>query len=744
MGGVYGASSDGSSRFAARSKGPDTHGAEGRIVERSLQEYQEGESAADIDTPDEDEPQPWHAAFDSREGIAGMLDDLPGSEAGDSAESPEALTDSYDQFFDRMDEMSAAADEATQAQAAALGGSAEEREAARTYDTEDIRRDKTGVGGRDQGRRNAEEQRMRRGTDVAGPHSVPWSEDGGPPQNQTLQTQERIEGEANELNDISEEAHQGIDHSERAAAVRTTTPARTDPADGVLDSVTVENPFDDLSHQVAVDTDGDWASSLSESNGEEAVSEVETLSSAISEGFPDTATDSDVDPSQFTQGPSRDRIAQSISTLVAQEGQEPRQAAFNVVDELSHDEQTRHAFDESALDPTEMLDGSQQDRLQSAVDQLEETYPGFGDMEPEQLEQAVARKMATGADVLGARDGTVLDAAENDTFTRPIEEVDPQSQNRVTVEGTVQNLYEPNNSGHHQVGVIQDSDGPRTVDNHMKFTWFKNSGIQGKISDQSGGAEAADGLPDDVDISGSRDYLREGDRVRFVRGTTDMYEDQKQLAVRGITEIQILEEGDGPIMYEGIGEPPTDTSSPQDLNALSTEDNEISPEDFDDTGSYMDAIAPDPDEQRPEAADAVTSARDVVPVEDAPADLDVRDGVDRVGSGDDAQYEITTAQRGDTPSNPWRAQEQRERRQARRERKRADERSEEFRRRSMERWDVPEEAIDQVIEDERQEQTEEEVRQTMSYQRSESRTMYGYDSSQVHLDLPTSDERHEE
>ena len=744
MGQSYGGTTDRSSRFAARSKGPDAHEAEGRIVERSLEEYQEGEGAANIETPDDDEPQPWHESFKSREGIGEMLDDLPDSESSNSADSSETLSDSYEQFFDRMDEMSAAADEAIEAQTAALGRSQEEREAARPYNNDDIRRDKTGVSGTEQGRRNAEEHRIRRGTDVAGPHSVPWNREGQEaPQNRTLEQQESIEADAAELNDISEQAHQGIDHSERATAVRTTTPARTNPADDVLDSITLENPLDDSTYEVSVDTESDWTSKLGESHGEETVSEVAALSYQITESFPDTATETDLDPAQFTTGPNQEAIAQSISTLVDEQGQLPQQAAFNVIDSLQYDEQTRHALDESVLDPRDMLDEQQRDRAQNATESLQETYPDLADRDSDQLEQSIARKMANGADVLSARDGTVRAAAENDTFTWPIEEIDPESQHRVSVEGTVEELYDPNDSGQHQAGIIKDTTDIRTAENHMKFTWFKSSGVGGKISDLSAEGEDVVGTSGEVKISGSRDYLREGDHVRFVRGTTDLYKDQKQLAVRGITDIQILEEGDGPVMYEGIGEPPEDTLSPQNLDALATDEDEISPDDFDDAQSYMDALAPDPEEQHPEAADAVTTARDVVPTDDAPAGLDTRSNVERVEADGESQFEITTDQRGEAPSNPWRAQEQRERRRDRRQRRKTEAQSEEYRRRSLERWDVPEEAIDQVIEDERREQTEQEVRQTMSYQRNESRTMYGYDSSQVHLDLPTSDERHE-
>jgi hypothetical protein len=745
MGQTHGQQTDGSSAYAGRQQGPDDHEAEQQAVQSALEAFQErtgGQSTADIETPDEDEPQPWHESFTSREGIGGMLDDLPATESGDPADSQEALSDSYNQFFGRMDEMSAAASEAAEAQGEALGRSQQQREAARPYDNDDIRRDKTGISATEQRRRNAEEHRIRRGTDVAGPHSVPWEQEaGGPPQNRTLQQQESIEADAAELNDISEQAHQGIDHNERGAAVRTASSDRTAPADTALDSITVENPRDGSGYEVPVETGGEWASDLAESHDQDTVDEVADLSQEITGAFPENATEADLDPSQFTAGPSQEAVANGISTLMREEDQSPQQAAYNVVDTLEYDEQTRHALDESALDPRDTLDETQQQRAENAAQDLQETYPHFSDQDADRIEQTIAQEMAAGADVISAQSSTVHDAAENDTFTWPIEELDVESQHRATVEGNIEELYDPNDAGQHQTGILKDMDAPTTPENHMKVTWFKNSGIDGKVSNLAGEADAEGAPPDEVDVSGSRDYLREGDRVRFVRGTVDRWKDQKQLAVRGITEIQILEEGDGPVMYEGMGEPPDTTSTPQNLDTLSSDREEVDPGDFDDTESYMEALSPDPEEQRPDGADTVTAARDVVPASDAAADLDMRDGVERVENDGETQFEITTESRGDVPSNPWRAQEQRERRREGRLERQYDEQSEEYRRRSLERWDVPDDAVDRIIEQERQEQVEREVSQSMSYQRSQSETQFGYDSNQVHLDLPTDSER---
>jgi hypothetical protein len=389
------------------------------------------------------------------------------------------------------------------------------------------------------------------------------------------------------------------------------------------------------------------------------------------------------------------------------------------------------------------LNETQQQRAQNAAQDLQETYPDFADRDADRIEQTVARKMATGADVISARNSAVLDAAENDTFTWPIEELDVESQHRVTVEGNIKELYDPNDAGQHQAGILKDTDAPTTPENHMKVTWFKNSGIEGKISNLADEEVAKEASPDEVDVSGSRDYLREGDRIRFVRGTVDRWKDQKQLAVRGVTEIQILEEGDGPVMYEGMGKPPETTSTSQDLDTLSRNREKVDPDDFDDIDSFMNALSPDPEERRPDAADTVTAARDVISANDAPADLDARDGVERVENDGDSQFEITTESRGDVSSNPWCAQEQRERRREGRRQRQYDEQSEEYRRRSLERWDVPDDAVERIVEQERQEQTEREIAQSMSYQRSQSETQFGYDSTQIHLDLPTDSERRE-
>lgn len=757
MGQTHGRGTDGSSAYASRQQGPDAHEAESRAVQSALEAFEErrtNQQAADIETPDEDDPQPWHESFTSREGLGGMLDDLPATEGGDPNDSQEALSDSYNEFFGRMDEMSAAATEAAEAQGEALRRTQQQREAARPYDNDDIRRDKTGISATEQRRRNAEEHRIRRGTDVAGPHSVPWDQKGeGSPQNRTLQQQESIEADAAELNEISERAHQGIDHNERAEAVRTTASSRTAPADEVLDSVTIDKrgePAYEVSLAGDEPSGGDgsagWAQDLADSHGSETVEEVGALSQQIAEAFPESAGEAGVEPHQFTDAPHRSTVARGIATLVDEEGQSPQEAAFTVADTLGYDEQTRHAFDDSALDPREFLDESQQQRAENATQQLQETYPDLADLEDDQVEQMVARKMASGADVLSAQNDVVRDAAEDDTFNWPIQELDVDEKHRVTVEGNIDELYDPDDAGQHQVGILKDTDEPTTPENHMKVTWFKNSGVGGKISNLAAEEEIEEseaGETGDLDVSGSRDYLREGDRVRFVRGTADQYRDQKQLAVRGITDIQILEEGDGPIIYESMGEPVDDTSTPQDLDVLEDTGDDIEIDDFDNIDDYMEAVDPDPEEERPDAADTVTAARDVVSASETPTDFEAQDGVERIENDGETQFAVTTETRGGVPSNPWRAQEERDRRQDRRERKRYEKDSEEYRRRSLSRWDVPEEAINNIIEQEQREQTEHQVAQSMSYQRSQSETQFGYDSGQVHLDLPTDSERRE-
>ena len=758
MGQTHGRGTDGSSAYASRQQGPDAHEAESRAVQSALEAFEErrtNQQAADIETPDEDDPQPWHESFTSREGLGGMLDDLPATEGGDPNDSQEALSDSYNEFFERMDEMSAAATEAAEAQDEALRHTQQQREAARPYDNDDIRRDKTGISATEQRRRNAEEHRIRRGTDVAGPHSVPWDQEGeGSPQNRTLQQQESIEADAAELNEISEQAHQGIDHNERAEAVRTTASSRTAPADEVLDSVTIDKRGEPA-YEVSLaggdepsggDGTAGWAQDLADSHGSETVEEVGMLSQQITEAFPESAGEAGVEPHQFTDAPHRSTVARGIATLVDEEGQSPQEAAFTVADTLGYDEQTRHVFDDSALDPREFLDESQQQRAENATQQLQETYPDFADLEDDQVEQMVARKMASGADVLSAQNDVVRDAAEDDTFNWPIQELDVDEEHRVTVEGNIDELYDPDDAGQHQVGILKDTDEPTTPENHMKVTWFKSSGVGGKISNLAAEEEIEEseaGETGDLDVSGSRDYLREGDRVRFVRGTADQYRDQKQLAVRGITDIQILEEGDGPIIYESMGEPVDDTSTSQNLDVLEGTGDDIEIDDFENINDYMEAVNPDPEEERPDAADTVTAARDVVSASETPTDFEAQDGVERIENDDETQFAVTTEMRGGVPSNPWRAQEERDRRQDRRERKRYEEDSEEYRRRSLSRWNVPEEAIDNIIEQEQREQTEHQVAQSMSHQRRQSETQFGYDSGQVHLDLPTDSERRE-
>lgn len=763
MGQSHGATTDGSSSYGRRDQGPDDHEPEQRAVESALQDFEEQREqqadqaepqeeqrpAAEIETPGEDEPQPWHQSFTSRDGIGGILDSLPESEADGSGDSQQALSDSYDQFFDRMDEMSTAADEAASAQRNALGRSQEEREAARTYENGDIRRDKTGVPGRDRGRRNAEENRIKRGTDVAGPHSVPWEESDSSPQDRTLWQQESIEADAAELNTISEEAHQGIDHSERAAAVRTAASDRTNSADAVLDLVTIGSARDEPGYEVdfsgeegpTVGEESDsWAQSLADSHGSDTVEEIGTLSREITDGFVENAAEAGVEPHQFTEAPSRATVSDRIATLVDEHDQSPRDAAYNVADEFRYDEQTRHVFDGDALDPRDALDETQLQRVESATQDLQETPSDITESNSDSVERKIAHEMLTGADVFSAQSSALQNAAQDDTFNWPIEELDVYQQHRASVEGYVEELYDPNDDSQHQVGILKDTDDPRTPENHLKFTWFKSSGTDGKITNLDG-EESMDGPTDDVEISGSRDYLREGDRVRFVRGTVDEYKDQKQLAVRGITDIKILEEGDGPIIYEGMGRPNDTTFSEQDLDVLSDDREEVDPDDFNSIDGYLEAVDPSPEERHPGAGSETGTAREIIPTSDAPADLDSHSNVERIEDEDGSRFEVAHNSQNSPSSNPWKAKQQHDREKEARRQRRYSKYGEENQRRNLQRWDVPDNVVDDIIQEEREEQVEQETEQSMSYHRSQSETEFGYDTDLVHLDLPTDSER---
>lgn len=721
------------------------------------------------DIEDGEEPQAWHKAFSSREGIGGMLEDMPTSEAGDSADSQEALDNSYTQLFDRMDEMSAAATDAAEAQGEALRSSHQQREAAKSYDNDDIQRDKTGVPGRERGQRNAEEQRIQRGTDVAGPHSVPWNEQqtgeqkSGDPQNKTLSQQESIEGDAAELNRISAEAHNGIDHGERAEAVRTTSPTQTAPTDDVLNPFSTTQDIDEPAYSpegadiasAAESIPEDWETTLTDNHSSEIAEQVDDLAEQITGAFPESASDSNVTLDQFTTGPDKATVATRIADLVENSGYDPEEAAFEVADELNGDSRTRHAFDSSQFDAYEMLSDSRQEQATAAAENLQDTYPSFDQQPLEAVERQVAREMADSTDTLTAAESAVQNAAANDTFQWPIERLDVNAQHRVTVEGEVTTLYDPNSASQHQVGIIESPDADhRTVDNHMKFTWHKSSGTTGKVSDLSGEASAAGNrhtpTVDDSAIDDSREMIREGDRIRIVRGTVDEWEEaaqsgedgQKQIAVRGVTSIQIIEPGDGAVIYEEMDQPVAE-STPQDLDAATaSRDNDVDPDDYETIDEYLAASEPDPEEQRPAAADATTAARDVVDASDPPADregLSVSEAVDR----DVSSYEATTDQQGGVPSNPWKANAERERTKDARRNQRYEEFDEASRRSRMQRWDMPDEAIDEAIDEAYQQRVDEEVEQSMSYHRSQSETEFGYDSQQVHLDLPTESERRE-
>lgn len=86
----------------------------------------------------------------------------------------------------------------------------------------------------------------------------------------------------------------------------------------------------------------------------------------------------------------------------------------------------------------------------------------------------------------------------------------------VTIEGEVVVLWEPNDpASQQQVGLVDDGSGQQ-----CKVTVWNNS------------------YEDTV--------LHEGDRVRIIDGEPDRYNGRPTLAVSGRTEIQVLEEGDGP------------------------------------------------------------------------------------------------------------------------------------------------------------------------------------------------------
>ncbi|EMA56314.1 SOSS complex subunit B family protein, partial [Halococcus thailandensis] len=85
-----------------------------------------------------------------------------------------------------------------------------------------------------------------------------------------------------------------------------------------------------------------------------------------------------------------------------------------------------------------------------------------------------------------------------------------------TIEGEVVTLWEPNDpASQQQVGLVDDGSGQQ-----CKVTVWNNSYEE--------------------------TILHEGDRVRIIDGEPDRYNGRPTLAVSGRTEIQVLEEGDGP------------------------------------------------------------------------------------------------------------------------------------------------------------------------------------------------------
>jgi hypothetical protein len=130
----------------------------------------------------------------------------------------------------------------------------------------------------------------------------------------------------------------------------------------------------------------------------------------------------------------------------------------------------------------------------------------------------IAERVADG-DGLNA---AILAADERAGSTRPISGQRQYIKNiskwqwDATIEGEVVTLWEPNDPwSQQQVGLVDDGSGQQ-----CKVTIWNNS------------------YKDTV--------LHEGDRVRIIDGEPDRYNRRPTLAVSGRTEIQVLEEGDGP------------------------------------------------------------------------------------------------------------------------------------------------------------------------------------------------------
>ena len=169
--------------------------------------------------------------------------------------------------------------------------------------------------------------------------------------------------------------------------------------------------------------------------------------------------------------------------------------------------------------PFLVLDSEQVGEANMGGQQLDEYFGNEPTMSRSSMAKCVARRMMKGQDAASAV-LAVKDAIESmPRVKQPIAKIDPFAQNETTIVGTIETLWFPKGDRQYQVGLIKDESGEP-----IKITvWHR---------------------------AGNKPVLREGDKVRVVRGKVNAYKKGGQwntsIAIDSDAEIHHIEKGDGP------------------------------------------------------------------------------------------------------------------------------------------------------------------------------------------------------
>jgi hypothetical protein len=189
-------------------------------------------------------------------------------------------------------------------------------------------------------------------------------------------------------------------------------------------------------------------------------------------------------------------------------------------------EETPAVEAEPETNPFEELTPEQVGDVNKQAARLADRFHGECALTRASISQLLARKVADGRSVFQAM-MSLKDAVERFPEVRqPIHEIDPFQQYQTTIEANVDVLWSPRGKGQRQVGLLSDGNGA-TV---KVVVWQK---------------------------SGRKPTLKEGDRVRIVRGKVNAYkrngEYQTSIAVDADAEIHHLSHGDGPGTRRKVG-----------------------------------------------------------------------------------------------------------------------------------------------------------------------------------------------